>query len=156
MEKFPVSYPIISQNIGFIYFANAQYRSSKRLLSQFITHNAHDVYSTQSFYIERLAVIYRLGVSLFKTGELEKAKSLLNDAYLMAKDFEGEDDSPTRQIHQRLKEVSRRLQIHAQHYTTAVTARRGGKLRNQERAYNGYVGEPSPQPTKPLITLSRT
>lgn len=156
MEKFPVSYPIISQNIGFIYFANAQYRGSKRLLSQFMTHNAHDVYSTQSFSIERLAVIYGLGVSLFKTGELEKAKSLLNDAYLMAKDFEGEDDSPTRQIHQRLKEVSRRLQIHAQHYTTAVTARRGGKLRNQERAYNGYVGEPSPQPTKPLITLSRT
>lgn len=42
-----------------------------------MTHNAHDVYSTQSFSIERLAVIYRLEVSLIKTGKLEKAKNLL-------------------------------------------------------------------------------
>lgn len=127
-ERFPVSYPIIARSIGYVYFSNTQYQNSKQFLSEFMVYNCHDFNDSGDALDERLAVFYSLGVSFFKTGELDKAKNLLKDAYSIAKDLKGERSSEALRIQEHLSRTSKRIQRYSRYHATAVAAARGEKL----------------------------
>lgn len=126
-EQFPVSYTIIVRDLGHIYFAHRRYKDAKRLFLHFRSYANAGFRNLNTATEEEFAVLYRLGFSLHKTGESEKARAMLTEAMRLAEELDGAKSIRVAHISRQIEVVSKRLRIQRFQLNTAVAAASTGQ-----------------------------